>query len=70
MEPIGDDRSDRASAIIACTLYNLNRGKGAPAMKPQDFMVEYDKPLPSQDELQAKIDLRFKALQAAYEKKR
>lgn len=36
-----DDRADLRSAIVACTIYNMNRGKRSPPKKPADFMPKF-----------------------------
>lgn len=38
IEPIGDDRDDYRSGIIASTLANINRVKNGKFYTPQDFM--------------------------------
>ena len=44
VEPWGEERADLRSAIIACTIANVNRAKGK-AFKPSDFMPEFNKPI-------------------------
>ena len=39
-----ENRKDFRSAQIAAMLYNVNRGKGKPALKPKDFMPRYKEP--------------------------
>ena len=43
-EPFGEQRADLRSAIVACTIANIWRGKNQPAMKPIDFMPFAEKP--------------------------
>ena len=44
IEPFGEYRADIRSAIIACVLANVNRGKNTPAFKVDDFMPKFDPP--------------------------
>lgn len=39
LEPWGEDRADARSAIVASLIYNTNRGRGAQARRPKDFMA-------------------------------
>lgn len=43
-EPIGDWRADLGHGIVASTLANINRSKGADPFKPSDFMPLAEKP--------------------------
>ncbi len=43
MEPWGEDRADLRSGIVASTMANINRKKGASPFKPEDFMPRFDK---------------------------
>ena len=45
LDPWGDERADLRCGIIACTIANVNRGKGQRSLKPGDFMPEFDKPI-------------------------
>lgn len=36
-----DDRADLRSAIVACTVYNMNRGRRSSPKKPIDFMPKF-----------------------------
>lgn len=38
LEPFGESRADLRSGIIASTIANVNRQKGGPTYKAQDFM--------------------------------
>ncbi|MGH2437501.1 MAG: phage tail assembly protein T [bacterium] len=42
LEPFGEERGDLRSAIIACTVANANRRKGARPFRPEDFMPDFD----------------------------
>lgn len=41
MEPFGAWRGDLAAGIVASTIANVYRKKGAPAFKPEDFMPKF-----------------------------
>lgn len=41
MEPFGPWRGDLAAGIVASTIANVYRKKGAPAFKPEDFMPKF-----------------------------
>lgn len=53
--PLGGARVDVAAATVASTIANANRGKNKAAMKPDDFMPEWDKRQQSDDEMWAAI---------------
>jgi len=40
LEPFGEQRADWRIAQVACILANVNRKKGAPAFKVDDFMLK------------------------------
>jgi hypothetical protein len=42
LEPIGYTRGDLQAAIVASTIANVNRKKGAKPFGPQDFMPQFD----------------------------
>jgi hypothetical protein len=42
LEPFGEERGDLRSAIIASTIANAFRKKGARLFKPEDFMPDFD----------------------------
>lgn len=42
LEPQGEDRADLRAGIIASTIANANRKKGAKKYKPADFMPKFD----------------------------
>ena len=70
LEPFGDERHDRSAAIIACTIFNINRGKGVAAMKPSDFMIEYDKPEQTAAQLEIGITAWANAMNASQARKK
>lgn len=41
--PVGPPRSDLQAAIVASTVYNMQRGKGSRAAKPADFIPKWDR---------------------------
>ena len=41
IEPFGEYRADIRSAMIACVIANVNRGKNTPAFKVDDFMPKF-----------------------------
>lgn len=43
IEPIGDDRADLRTGILASLWANMHRRKGSPAFKPTDFMPFVDR---------------------------
>ena len=67
VEPWGEERADLRSAIIACTIANVHRGKGK-AFEPGDFMPEFDKPAKKQQTAaeMAAVMTTFAARQNAY----
>jgi len=42
LEPFGEERGDLRSAIIASTIANAHRKKGARPFKPEEFMPDFD----------------------------
>ncbi len=46
IEPFGEERADLRAGIVASTMANINRQKGKPAYKPQDFMPKFGKQEP------------------------
>jgi len=46
IEPFGEERADIRSAIIACTLANVYRGKDKPPFKIDDFIPTFKKQEP------------------------
>lgn len=42
--PLGAERADVRTGIIAATIANVNRGKRGRAFKPKDFIIEWDRP--------------------------
>lgn len=42
LEPFGEERGDLRSAIVAMTMANAWRKKGARLFKPEDFMPDFD----------------------------
>ncbi len=60
LEPFGDWRADLRAGIVASTIYNMNRGRDAPAKSPDDFMPKLDRPPasiapPDPEEVRAKL---------------
>lgn len=49
ISPIGDDRADLRSGIVASVIANCHRTKGEP-FTPQDFMPFMDKPRATPEE--------------------
>jgi hypothetical protein len=41
IEPFGPEREDLRAGIVACTIANVNRGKGTRSMKPSDFVPKF-----------------------------
>lgn len=41
LDPITQDRGDAQAALICQTLANVNRGKGQPAFRVEQFMPKY-----------------------------
>ncbi len=39
VEPFGEERADLRAGIVASTLVNINRRKGAKLSKPTDFLL-------------------------------
>lgn len=50
LEPFGADAEYLGHAITASTVYNMNRKKGAKALKPVDFMPKFEKQIQSTDQ--------------------
>ena len=44
VEPFGEERADLRSAIIACIIANVNRGKDQRPFEVSDFMPKFDPP--------------------------
>lgn len=44
LEPWGEERADRRSAIIATTIANIHRGKNRAPYKIEQFMPKFDRP--------------------------
>ncbi|MGH6867180.1 MAG: phage tail assembly protein T [Methyloceanibacter sp.] len=42
LEPFGGERGDLRAAIVASTVANANRKKGARPFRPEDFMPDFD----------------------------
>ena len=42
VEPWGETRADLRAGIVAATIANVNRGKGARSFKPGDFMPNFE----------------------------
>lgn len=59
VEPFGEERADLRSAIIACIIANVNRGKDQKPFEVSDFMPKFD-PLEEQTEEQMKLFLGMK----------
>ena len=49
IEPFGEYRADIRSAIIACVIANVNRGK-RPAHKVEEFMPKFEPPRQMSDD--------------------
>ena len=39
LEPWGEERADMRAAIVAATIYNMQRPRGSPIKRIQDFMA-------------------------------
>ena len=50
IEPFGEYRADIRSAIVACVIANVNRGKNKPAYKVEDFMPKFEPPKQMSDD--------------------
>lgn len=64
LEPWGDERADLRSGLIAATVHNVWRGKGARAKTALDFcpLIERPKAAPqSLDDARRQVDLFFRA---------
>jgi hypothetical protein len=57
VEPFGEDRADLRSGIVAATVYNLNRGRGMPSMKPVDFIPRFERRRQTAEEMAQRLDL-------------
>ena len=44
IEPFGEEREDLRAAMVCTVLANINRGKGRPPYRLDDFMLKFDKP--------------------------
>ena len=55
LEPIGETRADLRAGIIASTIANVQRSKGAAAYKPGDFMPKFAQPPQSQSDMFAQV---------------
>ena len=65
LDPQGEDRADLRAGIVAATVANVSRGRGAKALKPKDFMPEFgESAKPAQTWKQQKAI--FKAAAAAH----
>lgn len=60
VEPWGEDRADLRAGIIASTVANCNRSKGA-SFKPSDFMPQFEKPVKKQMTGEEMRAMAFKA---------
>lgn len=65
LEPWGEELANWRAGMIASTIVNVNRKKGKPPFKPQDFMpkiaFEYKKPEPV-NRLKFKLEILRKQL--------
>lgn len=52
VEPFGQKRTDDGFRLLACLLYNSNRGKDQPALMPSDFLGVWEPVAPKDPELQ------------------
>ncbi len=56
LEPIGEERADLRSGIVASVIANANRKKGTRAFKPDDFMPKFGRQQElSDEELETKL---------------
>lgn len=46
LEPFGEWRADYRAALVASTVFNMNRGSDVQARAPGDFMPRFDAPPP------------------------
>lgn len=44
MEPFGEERADIRSAIVACTVANVNRGKDQSPYELDNFLPKWEEP--------------------------
>ena len=54
LDPMGGEREDLRSGIIAATIANVNRGKGTQPFEPSDFMPKFG---PEKETVQAPEDM-------------
>jgi hypothetical protein len=58
LEPFGEERADLRAGIVAAAVVNVQRGRGAPAAKPSEFMPQFDADELADDEyLLRKVEL-------------
>ncbi len=50
LEPVGEERADLRSGIVASVVANANRKKGTRPFKAEDFMPKFDKVVHEQTE--------------------
>ncbi len=57
LEPFGLERGDLQAGIVACTIANVNRGKGSRAMRPADFMPKFGeyKRMQTDEDIEARL---------------
>ena len=56
ISPFGDYRSDVGVGVIASTIANVNRRKGASPYSPDDFMPFNQKPVVTEDVIEQRIN--------------
>jgi len=66
--PVGRHRTNALLATLCLIVGNMFKGKGGRGFKYEDFMPEYRKPLPTREELIAKMNVFAKAYNARFEK--
>ena len=49
--PFGDIRGDIQSALVSATVANVNRSRGVKAYSPADFIPEFGRQEPTQEEI-------------------
>ena len=71
LDPMGGEREDFRSGIIAATIANVNRGKGSKPFEPSDFMPQFGpkkEKVQSPEDMMAQMKLMTSAAKAKYGK--
>lgn len=71
LDPMGGEREDLRSGIIAATIANVNRGKDSSPFEPSDFMPKFgpeEEKQESPEAMMAQMKLITAAAKAKYNK--